>query len=130
MKIVKTIAFALIVSVLQLAPAVAGDELLMTADIRCVVTGMQIAGTGDSPQQARGIYMTLYYLGRVDGREKKLNTEELIVAQANSMTTADYASETKRCEAGLAEKGQQITQIGRDLAERGKTTHDQAGSKR
>jgi hypothetical protein len=36
------------------------------------------------------------------------------------MADADYASEEKRCGAGLAEKGQQITEIGKHLVESGK----------
>lgn len=64
--------------------------------------------------------MTLYYLGRLDGRGTKLDIESLIAAEVSKMTSDDYASEMKRCEAGLREKGQQIMQIGRDLTERQK----------
>ena len=42
------------------------------------------------------------------------------------MSSADYASEAQRCEGGLTEKGQQITQIGKDLTGVGKATPGQA----
>jgi hypothetical protein len=111
------------------ARAIAQDAVII-ADVRCVVVGMQIAGAAASPQQSRGIFMTLYYLGRLDGRGVKADVEELIVAEASKMTSVDYALETKRCEAGLTEKGQQITQIGKDLIERGKAMPDQATKNR
>jgi len=70
--------------------------------------------------------MTLYYLGRLDGRAAKVDIERLIVAEATRMSSADYASEAQRCEGGLTEKGQQITQIGKDLTGVGKATPGQA----
>ena len=109
--------------------AVAQDSATI-ADVRCVVVGMQIAGVANSSQQSRGIFMTLYYIGRLDGRGVKVNVEALIVQEANKMTSVDYVSESKRCEAGLTEKGQQITQIGRDLTEHDKSPSDQVGKSR
>lgn len=89
------------------------------ADIRCVIVGMQLSGMV-SPQQSSGILLTWYYIGRLDGRAPKLEIEALLIAEANKMTSSDYASETKRCGAGLTERGQQVTQVGKDLIERGK----------
>lgn len=122
MKLAKTIGFLVAIYALLPQPTVASDDAVITADVRCVVVGMQIAGSGDASQQSRGIYMTLYYLGRLDGRPQKLDAEALIVAQANSMTSADYAAEAKRCEAGLTEKGRQITDIGKHLSDRATAT--------
>ena len=96
------------------------------ADVRCVVVGMQIAWAATSAHQPRGVFMTLYYLGRLDGRAVKVDLEQLIVAEATRMSSADYASEAQRCEGGLTEKGQQITQIGKDLTGVGKATPGQA----
>lgn len=92
------------------------------ADIRCVIVGMQLSGMVNSPQQSSGILLTWYYIGRLDGRAPKLEIEALLIAEANKITTSDYASETKRCGAGLTERGQQVAQIGKNLIERGKTT--------
>jgi Mn-dependent DtxR family transcriptional regulator len=56
--------------------------------------------------------MTMYYLGRLDGRVPTLAMEQMLVTQIKRMTSADYVSEQQRCGAALTEKGQQITQIG------------------
>jgi hypothetical protein len=90
------------------------------ADIRCVIVGMQLSGMANSPQQSSGILLTWYYIGRLDGRAPKLEIESLLIAEANKMSSSDYASEAKRCGAGLTERGQQVTQVGKDLIERGK----------
>jgi hypothetical protein len=108
-----------------MATAAVAQDSATIADVRCVVVGMQIAGAATSPQQSRGVFMTLYYIGRLDGRTPKLDIERLIVAEANRMTSTDYASEGQRCEAGLTEKGQQITQIGRDMTGVGKAAPSQ-----
>ena len=85
----------------------AAQDAATIADVRCVAVGMQIAGAAASPQQSSGVFITLYYMGRLDGRGVKKGVEEqLVVEEASKMTSADYASETKRCEAGLAETGQ------------------------
>jgi hypothetical protein len=95
-------------------------EAVNIADIRCVVVGMKLAGATSSPDQSRGFLLTLYYIGRLDGRVPKLDIERLIIEETRMMADSDYASEEKRCGAGLAEKGQQITEIGKHLVESGK----------
>ena len=98
------------------------QEVVNIADVRCVVVGMQLSGMTTSPKQSRGILLTLYYVGRLNGRAPKLDIEGLIIAETGRMTDSDFASEATRCEAGLAERGQQITQIGKDMMERDKKT--------
>lgn len=66
--------------------------------------------------------LALYYLGRLDGRDPKLDVEKLIIEQVKTMTNADYSSEAVRCGNSLTTKGQQITRIGRDLIKRGQET--------
>jgi hypothetical protein len=112
----RRIQHASLVSILALASLNSRAQDAQTIeDIRCVVIGMKIAGAAAYAQQSRGVFMTLYYIGRLDGRAVKVNVERLIVDEANKMTDANYASDEKRCEAGLTEKGLQITKIGRDL---------------
>ena len=64
--------------------------------------------------------MTLYYIGRLDGREPKLDLEHFLIEETRQMTDADYLSEEKRCGAGLVQKGNQITEIGKRLIDAGK----------
>jgi hypothetical protein len=79
--------------------------------------------TGRGHECARsveGIFVDLYYIGRLDGRVPKLDIEHLIIEETRKMADADYASEEKRCGGALAQKGQQITEIGKHLVESGK----------
>jgi hypothetical protein len=112
---------SVLLAVLGLVSARAeAQDAATIADIRCVVVGMQLSGMANSPQQSRGIVLTWYYIGRLDGRMPKLDIEDLLIKETSKMTASDYASEARRCGASLAEKGQKVTQIGQDLIERGK----------
>jgi hypothetical protein len=112
---------SMLVGVLWLASVRAeAQEAVNIADIRCVVVGMKLSEMVNSPDQSRGILLTLYYIGRLDGRVPQLDIENLLIEENSKMTSSDYASEAKRCGTGLAEKGQQITKVGKDLIERGK----------
>jgi hypothetical protein len=91
------------------------------ADVRCVIIGMQLSGVPNSSQQYRSIVLTWYYIGRLEGRTPKLDIKSLVIEETNKMNSSDYESETRRCEAGMKEKGQQIMQIGQDLMERQKS---------
>jgi len=89
------------------------------ADVRCLIVGMKFVGMTDPTQQSAGMMLSMYYIGRLDGRVPKLDIEELMIKQISAMTTADYGSEAKRCGASLTDKGQEITRIGKDMVERG-----------
>jgi len=116
---------SMLVATLGLASMrIGAQEAVNIADIRCVIVGMKLAGATNSPDQSRGFLLTLYYIGRLDGRVPKLDIEHLIIEETRKMTDADYVSEEKRCGAGLAEKGQQITVIGKHLVESGKKAPD------
>ena len=99
-----------------------------TADIRCVVVGMRLAGMTDSTARSSGDMTALYYLGRLEGRAPKLDIESLMVEQISKMTSSDYSSEAQRCGKGLTAKGKQITQIGKDMIERGQKMLDKGKS--
>ena len=106
---------------LALAPKLlSAQEGVNIADVRCVVVGMKLAGTANSSAQSRGFLLTLYYIGRLDGRSPKLDVEHLIIEETRRMADADYASEEKRCGEALVAKGQQITEVGKHLVESGK----------
>jgi hypothetical protein len=98
------------------APA---EDAETISDVRCVIVGMKFAGMSDPTQQSAGLMLSLYYVGRLDGRVPKLNIEELMIKEISTMTTSDYGSEAKRCGASLTEKGQEISRIGKDMVERG-----------
>ena len=106
-----SMVFAPIVS----SHAFAADSSVVS-DTRCVVVGMRLSGVANSPQVTRGILMTMYYLGRLDGRLQKLDVESLIVGEVKKMSEADFASAQSRCDTELNAKGHEVTQIGLTLS--------------
>lgn len=88
------------------------------ADVRCVVVGMQIFDSDNSAQQATGMSLSLYYIGRLNGRMPQLDIEKLLVEEANKMTASESASEAKRCGAGISAIAEQISRVGNDFLER------------
>ncbi len=96
------------------------------ADVRCVVVGIRFSELTDPKLKSAGTMLTMYFVGRIEGRAPKLDIEELLVNEVVKMTSADYGSEAKRCGGSLALKGQDMTKIGNDLLERAKKMQDQA----
>jgi hypothetical protein len=104
---------------LVLLPAeVQAQDAATIADVRCVIVGISFAGMPDPSRQAAGTMLSLYYIGRLNGRAPKLNIEDLLIKEISTMTSSDYDSEAKRCGARLTEKGQEITRIGKNISER------------
>ena len=95
------------------------QDVETVSDVRCVVIGMRLAGMADASQQSAGLMLSLYYIGRLDGRVPMLNLEDLMIKELSKMTSSDYNSEAKRCGASLTDKGQQIARIGKEMTERG-----------
>jgi hypothetical protein len=93
-----------------------------SADIRCVLVGIQFAGMADPSQRSAGMMLSLYYIGRLDAHVPKLDIEDLMVKEISTMSPSDYGFEAKRCGGRLTEKGQEITRIGKDMIERGQKT--------
>jgi hypothetical protein len=87
-----------------------------SADARCVVIGLNIAGMADASRQSAGTMLALYYIGRLEGRVPKLDLEHFILGQMAGMAPSDFESEARRCGLGLSEKGQEITKIGNAIA--------------
>lgn len=85
------------------------------ADVRCVAVGMRNAALPDSREKSTGLLMALYFIGRLDGRDPKLDLEASLEAQLSKMTAADFAAEGARCGSVLSTKGAQITHVSQDL---------------
>lgn len=107
---------SLLIAALTLVPfqAMAQDADTI-ADVRCVAVGIRSAELPDSRQKSTGLLMALYFIGRLDGRDPKLDLEALLAAQLSKMTAADFTAEATRCGNSLATKGAQITRVGQDL---------------
>jgi hypothetical protein len=121
--------FAVVAGALVLSSAQGqAPDTETAADMRCVIVGMRLAGMTDPTARSSGMMGALYYLGRVEGRTPKLDVETLMIEQISKMTSSDYSSETQRCGNGLTAKGKQISQIGKDMIERGQKMLDKGKS--
>jgi hypothetical protein len=106
----------LLVAALTLVPLHAmAQDAATVADLRCVAVGIRSAELPDSRQKSTGLLMALYFIGRLDGRDPKLDLEALLSEQLSKMTAADFTAEAARCGSSLASKGAQITHVGQDL---------------
>ena len=106
----------LLVAALTLVPLHAmAQDADTVADVRCVAVGIRSAELPDSRQKSTGLLMALYFIGRLDGRDPKLDLETLLSEQLSKMTAADFTAEAARCGSSLASKGAQITHVGQDL---------------
>ena len=95
----------------------ASNQHKTIADVRCIVVAMKMSAGGNSAQQGTATMITLYYLGRLNGRTPGLDVENLIVKEAAKMSAADLRSDAARCGRALAEKGRQIQRIGLRLGD-------------
>jgi hypothetical protein len=107
---------SLLVAALPIVPLqVMAQDADTVADVRCVAVGIRSAELPDSRQKSTGLLMALYFIGRLDGRDPKLDLEALLSEQLAKMSAADFTTEATRCGNSLATKGAQITKVGQDL---------------
>jgi hypothetical protein len=97
---------------LSLFTPVYADDAEIVADVRCVLIGMQMIGLPDVAQHSNGMMTVMYYLGKLDRANPKLDIEGLIVHEAAKMTIAESQSEARRCGNALIEKGKLLRRIG------------------
>ena len=90
------------------------------ADLRCVIVGMKIGGTGNSTQQSAAMMSILYYIGRIDGRDPGLDIEVTLAKEFIKMTPANFGLEATRCGNHLTKRGKEITKMGEDMTELGR----------
>src|ERR1700685_3052113 len=94
---------SLFVAALTLVPLrVMAQNADTVADVRCVAVGIRSAELPDSRQKSTGLLMALYFIGRLDGRDPKLDLEAMLSAQLSKMTAADFTAEAARCGNSLA----------------------------
>lgn len=124
-----TTAWLLCLLALASAQVRAEDDTTI-ADVRCVVVGLRLSNDADARQRSAGLMTTLYYMGRLDGRVPALDLEAALLKEINTMTASDYVSEGMRCGAALSARGEQVTQIGKDLSEREREQDKAHGSQK
>lgn len=99
--------------------ASSAQEADMAADVRCAAVGMKL-GTSDDPKvKNSALMLTIYFLGKLDGRDPHLDLESAFVREILHMTASDFASEQARCGQALAARGQTLVVLGQALVKRG-----------
>lgn len=99
-----------------LCQAVCASDREVVADVRCVVVGLRMVQMTAPQQQAAGMMLAAYYLGRLDSRAPDEGVEGLIKTKAEKMTAVEFRANAVRCGKTLTLKGQEIQRIGADLS--------------
>jgi hypothetical protein len=112
MKRATCVALALALTVAAPARAEAPET---TTDLKCLAFAMGMSGNSDPSKAAVGTMAALYFLGRIDGREPKLDLEKRLVAPDLQIKTADFPSLGATCGGMLKTRGDDLTTIGQHL---------------
>lgn len=108
------IAALMLIMAIPAAHASPGDAA-NAQDAQCVVIGARISASPDQQQRASGQLLTVYFLGRIEGRSPGINLEKLIELQATAMTRDDERRALQRCGKEFASQGTELVRIGRML---------------
>jgi hypothetical protein len=90
------------------------------ADVRCLVVTSVMSKSDEPTAKTYGQIGAAYYLGKLDGRDPKLDLENRLVAEGVKMKTdgAAAASEAQRCLAALAARAGDLTAMGDRVTKR------------
>jgi len=110
-------------------PASAAES---TNDVRCLVAVSRLvdinAETKQLSQEAAqttSLLGTMYFMGKLEGRDPRLNIENAMVAEATKMTAEQLQSELIRCGGEMRNIGQKWDDIGKNLVRRGQELQKQ-----
>lgn len=96
----------------SLAAAAPADD---AEDARCLIVAAELADSDDDELEEAGTIMTMYFLGRLDGRSPGANLETLIVREAAAMSEDDKERLLIACSAQLELRGKQMEALGSRL---------------
>lgn len=96
-------------------------SLATLSDVRCVIVGLRMAEMTMPQQRVAGTMLSVYYLGRLDGRATDAEIEAMVEKEAKRMTAPELRANAVRCGKALTLKGREIQKIGADLSR--KTSH-------
>lgn len=105
---------------ISVAPATAGSVSSTSADIQCLIVGARLAASSDQRQRLAGTMLSIYFLGRVDGRSPSADLQKLLKREIKKMTASEFRSAGSRCGMEFSRRGAEITRIGKALERLGK----------
>ncbi len=91
----------------------------VTDDVHCLLIFMQMSNVQAQAAQTGGLIGSFYYMGKLDGRAKGLDLENLIMAEIPKMTAASFQADARRCGDEMTQRGNAASDMGRDLQQRG-----------
>jgi hypothetical protein len=82
-----------------------------TADVKCLVVGLAMSQSSNQGQASAAPLVSLYYLGKIDGRDPNLDLERNLGQLSRSMTQADIRSAAARCSVELEKRSESLRAI-------------------
>jgi hypothetical protein len=110
---------ALVLALAAAAPARA-EAPETTSDLKCLVFSMGMSGNSDATKSAVGAMATLYFLGRLDGREPALNLEKRLADPDLQLKPSEAARIGMTCGGMLQTRGGELAAMGERLKVVGK----------
>jgi hypothetical protein len=103
--------------------AARADDAATESDVRCMLLGFGLLESENPVVHQSGLAAAMYFIGRLDGRDPKLDLET--AAMAEIVKTSKESSEQHRatavsCGKLLQDRGAAITAVGKHIVERGK----------
>ena len=89
-----------------------------TADTRCVIVGWNLSKSPDHAVRTASAILAIYYIGRLEGRNPKLELENRILDEMFKLSLADIQAESRRCGDAMTTKGRFISEMGENLTKR------------
>jgi hypothetical protein len=84
-------------------------------DVRCFIAISSLAGNPDPKVAISALTGAQYFLGRIDGRTPSLDLGGAVMAEAKTMTPADYPPLLRSCGLQLKKRGEAVTAIGQRM---------------
>jgi hypothetical protein len=101
-------------------PVVNAENSSLTADAQCLLIGTQLTSSSNEQLKFSGTLLTMYFLGKIEGRSSAVNLQELITDASKRISATELKSAMQRCGKELSARGAEITQIGKSLQKQSK----------
>ncbi len=97
------------------APALADSNI---DDVHCLIVEMDLYSSNVPALRSASALGQMYWLGKLDGRDPRLDMEKLMIAELPKMTGDVLKNEATRCGNELKARGAAETAMGQDLAKK------------
>jgi len=92
-----------------------------SGDLRCFIVALTTAASDDASRRAAGTMMTVYYMGRLDGRTPDLDLKNHLVTEIRKMTSGQLQVDAARCGAEMSARAKAMETLAGVLASPGGT---------